>query len=342
MAKSSKKNAAKQNNSTKDSSKPQYAAAIDLGGTKVLAAIVDENHTILATAKIKTDVGGGAESVIAQMAAGVLKAAKKAKINAEDLVAVGACAPGPVNPATGMVSRAVNLGWTEPVALGDLLSKALGGTPVFVENDVNAGVYGSVVAGVAKGKQDVVGIFVGTGIGGGLVLGGELRRGARWGAGELGHAIIMADGPVCGCGNRGCIESLASRTALERDLRLALDAGRESIITELMAGKDGRMTSSIIAAALEAGDPLMTELMGRSNRYLGLFTASIVNILDPEMVVFGGGVVEKLGDAMLDPIRTVAEANYLQKEGTVEIVAAQLSDNAAIIGVAALAREAYG
>lgn len=337
MAKSNKKNAAKQNNA--DTS--QYAAAIDLGGTKVLAAIIDKDHTILATAKIKTDVGGGPEGVIAQMAAGVLKAAKKAKINAGDLVAVGACAPGPVNPETGIVSRAVNLGWTEPVALGDLLSKALGGTPVFVENDVNAGVYGSVVAGVAKGKQDVVGIFVGTGIGGGIVLDGKLRRGARWGAGELGHAIIMADGPVCGCGNRGCIESLASRTALERDLRLALDAGRESIITELMAGKDGRMTSGVIAAALEAGDPLMTELMGRSNRYLGLFTASIVNILDPEMVVFGGGVVEKLGDAMLDPIRTVAEANYLQKEGTVEIVAAQLSDNAAIIGVAALAREAY-
>ena len=342
MAKPGKKNGSKQSEPAKDGAKPQYAAAIDLGGTKVLAAIVDANHAILATAKIKTDVTGGPEAVIAQMAAGVLKAAKKAKIDAEDLVAVGACAPGPVNPATGIVDRAVNLGWTEPVALGKLLSQDLGGTPVFVENDVNAGVYGEVVAGVAKGKQDVVGIFVGTGIGGGLVLDGKLRRGARWGAGELGHAIIMADGPVCGCGNRGCIESLASRTALERDLRLALDAGRQSMVADLLSDKGGRMTSGVIATALEAGDPLMTELMGRSNRYLGLFTASIVNILDPEMVIFGGGVVEKLGDAMLDPIRTVAEANYLQKEGKVEIVAAQLSDHAAIIGVAALAREAYG
>jgi len=334
MAKNGKKKSAKQD-------AKRYTAAIDLGGTKVLAAIVDETHTIVATAKVKTDVTGGPEAVIAQMAAGVIKAAKKAKISPEDLVAVGACAPGPVNPENGIISRAVNLGWTEPVALGKLLSEALGGTPVFVENDVNAGVYGSVVAGVAQGKKDVVGIFVGTGIGGGVVLDGKLRRGARYGAGELGHAIILADGPVCGCGNRGCIESVASRTALERDVRLALTAGRESMIAELMEDKDGRMTSGVIATALEAGDPLMTELMGRSYRYLGLFTASIVNILDPEMIVFGGGVVEKLGDAMLDPIRTVAEANYLQKEGKVELVAAQLSDTAAILGVAALAMEAY-
>jgi len=320
----------------------RFAAAIDLGGTKVLAAIVDEDHNIVATAKVKTDVGGGSENVVEQMAAGVLKAARKAGIDPADLVTVGACAPGPVDPTTGLVSVAVNLGWTEPVELGKLLSKNLGGIPVLVDNDVNVGIYGEVVAGAAKGKKDVVGIFVGTGIGGGLVLDGKLRRGSRWGAGELGHSIILADGPVCGCGNRGCIESVASRTALERDVRLALESGRTSMIADLMAEKDGRMTSGIIDQAVREGDALITELMGRSNRYLGLFTASIVNILDPEMIVFGGGVVEKLGDLMLDPIRTVAEANYLQKDGSVEIVAAQLSDHAAIIGATALALEAYG
>ncbi len=329
-------------NDTSKSDQSRYTAAIDLGGTKVLAAIVDENHQIVATAKVKTDVSGGPESVVEQMAAGVIKAAKKAGIDPADLVAVGACAPGPVNPETGIVSRAVNLGWTEPLPLGKLLSKHLGGTPVLVDNDVNVGIYGEVVAGAAKGKKDVIGIFVGTGIGGGLVLDGKLRRGSRWGAGELGHSIILADGPVCGCGNRGCIESLSSRTALERDVRRALEAGRTSVISELMEAKGGRMTSGVIDSAVRAGDDLINELMGRSNRYLGLFTASMVNVLDPEMVVFGGGVVEKLGDLMLDPIRTVAEANYLQKEGTVEIVAAQLSDHAAIIGAAALALEAYG
>lgn len=325
----------------KNSSQPQFTAAIDLGGTKVLAAIVDPEHNVVATAKVKTDVGGGPESVVEQMAAGVIKAAGKAGIDHRSLAAVGACAPGPVNPNTGIVSLAVNLGWEEPVALGPLLSKHLG-VPVLVDNDVNAGIYGEVVAGAAKGRQDVVGIFVGTGIGGGLVLDGKLRRGHRWSAGELGHAIILADGPVCGCGNRGCIEALASRTALERDVRLALDGGRQSLISELMEAKGGRMTSGIIDQAIRAEDPLMVELMSRINRYLGLFTASIVNTLDPEMVVFGGGVVEKLGDLMLDPIRTVTNTNILQKEGKLEIVAAQLSDHAAIIGATALALEAYG
>lgn len=318
----------------------QYAAAIDLGGTKVLAAIVDKEHRVIATAKVRTDVDGGPQAVIEQMARAVEKAALKADLKLKHLLAAGACAPGPVNPKTGIITKAVNLGWDAPVSLGHALSETLNGLPVLVDNDVNAGVYGEVVAGAAQGRQDVVGVFVGTGIGGGIVLDGVLRRGPRFGAGEIGHSIILADGPLCGCGNYGCIEAVASRTALERTLRQGLEEGKESILPELLGGKEGRMTSGVIAEALERKDPLTAEAIDRMAHYLGLFSASLVNILDPQMLVYGGGVVEKLGDRLLDPIRTVAEENYMIPGG-VQIVPAQLSDFAGIIGIAALAREAY-
>lgn len=318
----------------------EYAAAIDLGGTKVLAAIVDKDHQVVAQAKVKTDVEGGPLAVIEQMAKGVRKAAKKADLKLTHLIAVGACAPGPVDPTTGIITKAVNLGWEEPIDLGQELSNYLDGIPVLVDNDVNAGVFGEVVAGAAQGQDDVIGIFVGTGIGGGIVLGGELRRGHRYSAGEIGHSIILADGPLCGCGNRGCIEAVASRTALERIIQAGLAAGRESVIPALMESNGNRMTSSVIAAAMEQEDALMKEGIDQMAYYLGLFAASLVNIVDPQMLVFGGGVVEKLGNRLLDPIRAIAQENYMVSGG-VEIVSAQLSDYAGIIGAAALAREAH-
>ncbi len=318
---------------------PPYTAAVDLGGTKVLAAITDSNHQVLGRAKVSTDVSGGAKAIIKQMARGIKKAAKASDLDLADIAAVGACVPGPVDPAAGIVSRAVNLGWDTPIPLAATLSQALNGIPVVLENDVNAGTYGELVAGAAVGMQDVIGIFVGTGIGGGVILSGALRRGPRFIAGEVGHTILQVDGPLCSCGNHGCAEALASRSALEKGIKAALKQGRTSVITELMAAKGTRrMTSGMIRKAYKRDDALVVEQVRAMARHLGLLTASLVNVIDPQMVVFGGGVVDKLKKSLLNQVRATAYENLMMREDF-RIEVARLGDDAGAIGAAALARD---
>jgi glucokinase len=244
-----------------------------------------------------------------------------------------------MNPKTGIVYNPPNLpGWDE-IALGPRLSNALG-VPVCLENDVNLGTLGEHALGAGQGTRDMVGIFVGTGVGGGLILDGKLRSGFRHAAAEVGHMTVLADGPVCGCGKRGCLESVASRTAIERDIRLGIAAGRESLISTMLKEK-GRLTSGVLAKAWRKGDPLVTEVMSRAQWYLGLLTASIVNLVDPEMIVFGGGVAEAMGDEFLKPIRVTACQYYIQQTDAdkVRIVLATLGDYAGVLGAAVLARQ---
>jgi glucokinase len=317
-----------------------YTVSIDLGGTKILAAVVDDEDGIIAKAKMKTLAREGSDEVIDRLADTAREAARRAKVDWDQIVGVGIGAPGPVDPEAGVVYNPPNLpGWQE-VALGPRLAELLG-VPVCIENDVNLGTLGEYRMGAGRGTRDMVGIFVGTGVGGGLILDGKLRTGFRHAAGEVGHMVVMADGPVCGCGRRGCLEAMASRTAVERDIRLGLQAGRESLIPELNKGDALDLTSGVIAKALQRGDPLVTDVMRRAQWYLGLLTASVVNLIDPEMVVFGGGLVEALDDEFLAPIRVTARQHYIQQMDAdrVSIVAGTLGDCAAILGAAALVRD---
>jgi glucokinase len=214
--------------------------------------------------------------------------------------------------------------------------------PVFAENDVNVGVAGEHALGAGRGAKELVGIFIGTGIGGGIISRGELYLGMRGAAAEVGHMIIQADGPLCGCGNHGCIEALASRTAMERDVRAAIRAGQKSCVLKLMEerGKD-RMTSSIIQRALKKNDPLMRKVVKRAQYFLGIAVANVVNILDPECVVLGGGVTERLGEEFVAPIRKTAYENFLRRHDAerVKIVPGILGDNAGALGAVVLARK---
>ena len=228
------------------------------------------------------------------MAKTVREAVEAAGLKLSDMAGLGTGAPGPLDPDKGVVLHTPNLPWVN-VPLAKMLSDRLDDLPVFIENDVNLGTYGECAFGAGVGAQDVVGIFVGTGLGGGLVLGGELRQGWRKACAEVGHMILLADGPVCGCGKRGCAEALASRTAIERDIWAGIKAGRESVIPELNK-QDSRLTSGALAEAYRRGDPLVAEVLGKAQFYLGLLTASVVNFVDPELVILGGGVVEALGD----------------------------------------------
>jgi glucokinase len=319
-----------------------FTVGMDMGGTKILAAVVDAEGQILAEAKLKTGAREGPDAIIERMAEAARQAVHKAEVHWQQVRGVGVGAPGPLDPIHGIVHRAPNLpGWQE-VPLGPRLSDMLG-VPVFLENDVNLGTLGEHALGAGQGTRDLIGVFVGTGVGGGLILDGRLRSGYRHVAAEVGHMIVLADGPVCGCGKRGCLESVASRTAIDRDIRLGLAAGRESLIPKLTNNRQ-RLTSGVLAKAWRKGDPLVTEVLGRAQWYLGLLTASLVNLIDPEMIVFGGGVIEALGEEFLAPIRVTARQYFIQQEDAeqVRIVAARLGDHAGVLGAAILAHRRSG
>jgi glucokinase len=195
--------------------------------------------------------------------------------------------------------------------------------------------------GAGVGTQNMIAVFVGTGIGGGLILNGEVFAGSRGTAGEVGHIITIADGPYAsGSGVRGGIEAIASRTAIERDLRHAIDKGRQSILPELLAERDGAMTSSVLAKAVAKKDELTLEVLSRAAFYLGLHAGSLINAFDPDMLVYGGGVIEGLGKWILPQIEAVAYQHCINRKNLhqVKIVEAKLGEEAGVVGAALMAR----
>jgi len=313
---------------------------MDMGGTKILAGVISAESKILGTAKRSTKPEVGSEKVVDRMIKTAREVVEEVGLELGEVAALCTGAPGPLDPDQGIVWNAPNLGW-DNVPLGKLLSEGLG-IPAFIANDVDLGALGEHALGAGMGTQDMVGVFVGTGIGGGLILSGALRQGWRKAAAEVGHMTILAEGPVCGCGSRGCLEALASRTAIERDIWAGVKAGRESIVPQLMESDDReRLTSGVIADAYRQGDALVTEVIGRAQFYLGVGIAAVVNLVDPEMIVVGGGVVEALGESYLAPVRTVAYQYFMNKRGAkdVKIVPARLGDNAGLLGAAVYARQ---
>ncbi len=313
---------------------------IDMGGTSLRALVVNARNEILSVQKEPTNVAQKSDGLIRDLAGMTEDVIRAAGLRKSQLRAVSIGAPGAVDPEHGVVYNAPNLRW-DAVPLGEKLKNLLR-VPVFVENDVNVGVVGEHALGAGQGAQDLVGVFVGTGIGGGIIFRGELYLGSRGAAAEVGHMIVQVDGPRCGCGNRGCIEALASRTAMERDVRAAIRAGEKSCVLKLMEerGKD-RMTSNIILRALKKKDPVMRKVMKRAQYFLGMAVANVVNLLDPECVVMGGGIAERLGEDFVGPIRKTAYENFLRRHDAerVKIVPGALGDNAGPLGAVVLARK---
>ncbi len=315
-----------------------YMVGIDLGGTKILAGVVDAEGRILARAKLRTQADRPAAEVIASIGEAVRSAVAQAGLSMEQISAIGVAAPGVLDAAAGVVRFAPNLRWRD-VPLAAALRKDLG-VPVYLENDVNMGTLAEHVLGAGRGARDVVGIFVGTGIGGGIILNGRLHRGRNGSAGEVGHMTVKMGGPRCGCGRRGCLEAVASRTAIVRDLRAAIDAGAASVLPKLVKGDLDRLTSGALAEAVRRGDKLTIKVLKRATKSLGIGVGSIVNFLGPEMVILGGGVIEALDDAWLERVRRVAHLYAIGNamEG-VKIVRAQLGDDAVMLGAAVLAQQ---
>lgn len=314
---------------------------VDMGGTKILAAVVDAEGRILANAKIPTKADKGATAVIDRIASCIQKAIDKSRVAPQSIQAVGIGAPGPLDPETGIVIFAPNLGWKDVLLKVELETRT--GIPTFVDNDVNVGTLGEHTFGAGQNVQNLVGIFVGTGIGGGIIMNGGLFHGASKTAGEIGHIIVKAGGPRCGCGTRGCLEALASRTAMTKQFQRAiLKKGKKSILSDLTGGDLALIRSGTLAKAIRAGDKLTLKVLKKATKYLGVGIGSIVNFLNPEMIVLGGGVVEALDDTFLDNIRNAAEKYALPNTlSGVRIVSAKLGDDAGILGAAALARQRF-
>ena len=320
--------------------KKEVMVGIDMGGTRLRALVVNAENKILGMQRAPTNPKQKPDGLVADIALLVEGAVQSAGLKLSDLRAVSMGVPGAVDAETGVVHHAPNLGWKK-VPLGSKLS-ALLKVPVFVENDVHVGVMGEYVLGAGQGARKLVGIFVGTGIGGGIVIGGRLYEGARGSAGEVGHIVVEINGPLCGCGNRGCAEALASRTAMERDVRAAIRRGEKSIVLRMMRerGRE-RMTSSIIERALKERDPVMEKVMEHAQYCLGILVANVVNMLDPECVVIGGGIAARLGKEYVTPIRRTAYQYFLRRHDArrVKIVPGLLGDDAGPFGAVALARQ---
>ena len=319
-----------------------FVVGVDMGGTKILASVVNSAGRIISRSKTATRADKDAHEVIDRIARCVRKAIGQTGLESTQIQAMGIGAPGPLDPETGVVIFAPNLGWSNVPLKSEL--EAITGIPTFVENDVNLCTLGESASGVGRGVKSLVGIFVGTGIGGGIILDGKLFRGASDTAGEVGHIIVRSDGPRCGCGNLGCLEAVASRTAITRQLRKAiLKHGKTSILLKLNAGNLDLIRSSTLAKAVHRGDKLTAKVMRRTQKYLGIGVASIINFLNPEMIVLGGGVIEAMGDGFLDGIRSVTAKHVLPNTmDGVQIVGAKLGDNAGVIGGAVLARQMLG
>lgn len=307
----------------------------DLGGTKMLAVVLDGKNNIRGKKKARTG-GGGNEGVLAQIIDVTRAAMDDAGVGAEEVSALGIAVPGPIDTARGMILEPPNLDMRN-MPLVKRLRKELG-IPVFLENDVNAGLWGEYVAGAAAGYRHVIGIFPGTGIGGGLILDGALYRGKLGAAGEIGHITVQTDGRRCGCGNFGCLETVASKTAIARDLALLAFNGQSPVLAEAGATDIRLVKSGLIARALEAGDTGVAEIVERAAEFLGIGMAAMVNTFDPELIVVGGGLVEKLGDRYLKPAEAMMRRRAMGRlVADVKVVAALLGDDATVIGVADLA-----
>ena len=310
---------------------------IDLGGTNIQAGLV-VGGKVVERDDTKTRAEDGLDAVLGRIVKLAEGLADARGIKLKDLGGAGIGAPGAIDIETRTVDVAVNLGWRD-VPLGKLLEKKLG-VPVTVDNDVNVGVWGERVGGAGKGFNDVLGVFVGTGIGGGLVLDGKLVHGHFMSAGEIGHTVMKADAPL----GRRTLEDLASRTNIVRHLLHLIDTGHPSTLLDIADGDRSRIRSKVLSKAVQRKDALVLEVVQDAAHYLGVAIANMVTMLSLPCVVVGGGLTEATGGTWIRAVRrSFAEHVFPPRLGDdVKLVASTLGDDAGVLGAAELAKSRLG
>ncbi|MEN6405010.1 MAG: ROK family protein [Thermoguttaceae bacterium] len=314
---------------------------VDIGGTKVQASLVRESGEIVGREKLATPREGGPEREVAAIEKCMDDVLRNNGVRNNDLTAIGVAVPGVVDPDRGLVVVAPNMQLTG-VTLGPLLETRFK-TPIVLGNDGNFGALGESWLGSARNVHSALYLCIGTGIGSGLVLRGRLWRGDRESAGEIGHMIMQLGGPQCACGNFGCLESLASRTAIERELLAGLSAGKPSALVELSGGDLSVIRSRLIRKALDMEDPLVTDVLRRAAEVLGHACVNVRHMIDPAVIVLGGGVIEACSDFMMPIVENIVGRDPLPgaREGG-RVLLSALGDDAVVLGAVAAARKLVG
>jgi len=312
--------------------------AIDLGGSKIVTALVSPKGEIIAREYTPTLAEEGTEAVIGRMVTAIDSVISKADLPRSSFSNIVIASAGAIDPEKGIVTASPNLpGWRD-VPLKEIMQKATG-LEAFLINDASAAALGEHYFGVGRGVNNLIYITVSTGIGGGIIIDGKLYSGVSGSAGEIGHTTIDINGPRCNCGNIGCLEVLASGTAVAKEAQRLIAQGAKTMLTKLAEGEAQNITAQTVAAAAQKGDALALAIISKAATYLGIGLVNLVNIFNPEMIIVGGGMTH-MGDMLLDPARkVVAERAFQLPAQRVRIVPSQLGDNAAVLGATAFVRE---
>ncbi len=319
----------------------QYVIGIDVGGTKIMAVLYDRRFRPLAKSRTKTRAHEGERHFLGILRDSVRQVIKEAHLDREEVLGVGLGCPGIMNEKRGVVLSSPNIRFLKNYPLAQKLAKATG-LPATAANDVKAGLYGEQQFGAAKGSRNVVGVFIGTGIGGAVIADGRMIYGAAGGAGEIGHIQVTPSGPMCGCGKRGCLEAVASRLAIASEAAM-LAARQQAPALFRKAGTDvSDIRSGTIAKAIRSGDRALEALVRNKARLIGTVLGGLVNVLNPELLVLGGGLAEALSRYL------VPEADAAMRETampalakTVKVVPAKLGDYAVAMGAAKMAWDKF-
>ncbi len=307
---------------------------IDLGGTNIAAGLVNGEGKILVKDSIKTHAERSAEEIFADMVKLARSVAEKGGVSEADIKAVGVGSPGAIDVKNGVVVQAYNLPFHMTKAR-ELFQKDWN-VPFFIENDANAAAYGEFMAGAAKGCRDAVCVTLGTGVGGGIIIDGKIISGFNGAGGEIGHMGIVHNGRACSCGNNGCWEAYSSATALVNFTKEEMEKDRNSSMWELCGGSLDKVSGRTAFTAAKAGDQAGLAVVDKYRMYLAYGILNIVNMLSPEVICVGGGVSGE-GDYLLDPVREYLTAHAFSLEiPQTKVVAAQLGNDAGIIGAALL------
>lgn len=307
---------------------------LDIGGTKILGALVTSGGKIVCKYKKKTKAEKGVNSIEDTIIEVVENVLNLANCDISDIVAIAAGAPGVIDEEKGVILYAPNLPWRN-YDIKSKMEQRLG-VPFYIANDGNAGVLGEVSYGVAVNQKNVIGMCVGTGVGAGIIINNELYTGNNHAAAEIGHMCLNPEGPLCNCGQHGCLEAYSSKVAITREIKAQLMRGRKSIMSELLENKN-LVKSKMLKAGIECGDELTLDVLKRASYYLAAGIGSLINIFNPSMVVLGGGVQESCGDFILSEIKKhIDKFAWQEALRDCKIVNSKLGDDAIIFGTLSL------
>ena len=318
-------------------SDPRLWIGFDLGGTKMLCHVFDSDFNLLARQRERTRGHRGAERGVGRIVDTIEDAIKDLKIERVEVAGIGIGCPGPLDLDEGIIINAPNLGWSD-VHIRKVLEEHFG-CPAFIMNDVDAGVYGEYRFGAGRNARCLLGVFPGTGIGGGCVYNGEILRGSKGSCMEVGHMQVDPTGPLCGCGRRGCLEAVASRLAISANAIKAAYRGNAPYLMENYGADLSRVRSKALAESIKHGDEAVANIVEHAAQMIGQVVGNLVNVILPDVIVLGGGLVAAMPTRFLNPVRAAAAARAMPAfVDSFEIVAAKLNDESAVMGTAAWAQ----